>query len=111
MGGRDSDCDTHLPHRHDPRRRPHRLNQFRQGIPALRKGTMSQINEWGGGMSFVRDYNDGEMDRVNLETKRAVAWLRAQQGITKVVLWGHSGGGFLTGAAMTLPPCSSAAAT
>ena len=39
-----------------------------------------------------RDYNDGEMDRVNLETKRAVAWLRAQQGITKVVLWGHSGG-------------------
>ena len=39
-----------------------------------------------------RDWNDGEMDRVNLETKKAVAYLRAYPGIKKIVLWGHSGG-------------------
>ena len=37
-----------------------RLNQIRRAVPALQKAPMGQFNEWGGGMSFVRDYNDGE---------------------------------------------------
>ena len=37
-----------------------RLNQIRRAIPALQKGAMSHIHEWGGGMSFVRDHHDGE---------------------------------------------------
>ena len=37
-----------------------RLNQIRRAIPALQKAPTSQVSEWGGGMSFVRDYNDGE---------------------------------------------------
>lgn len=36
-----------------------RLNQIRRAIPALQKGPMSHVGEWGGGMSFVRDYNNG----------------------------------------------------
>jgi glycosidase len=37
-----------------------RLNLIRRSIPALQKASMSHVNEWGGGMSFVRDYNNGE---------------------------------------------------
>jgi len=37
-----------------------RLNLIRRSIPALQKAPMSHVNEWGGGMSFVRDYNSGE---------------------------------------------------
>jgi len=37
-----------------------RLNQIRRSIPALQKGSMSHMNEWGSGMSFVRDHNHGE---------------------------------------------------
>jgi glycosidase len=37
-----------------------RLNMIRRAIPALQKGSMSQVQEWGGGMSYVRDWNDGE---------------------------------------------------
>lgn len=37
-----------------------RLNQIRRSIPALQKGAMSHVNEWGGGMSFVRDHQQGE---------------------------------------------------
>ena len=37
-----------------------RLNLIRGSIPALQKAPMSHVNEWGGGMSFVRDYNNGE---------------------------------------------------
>ncbi|HRZ24505.1 MAG TPA: alpha-amylase, partial [Candidatus Contendobacter sp.] len=37
-----------------------RLNQIRRAIPALQKGVMSQVNEWGSGISFVRDYHHGE---------------------------------------------------
>lgn len=37
-----------------------RLNQIRRAIPALQKGPMSHVNEWGSGLSFVRDHNDGE---------------------------------------------------
>jgi hypothetical protein len=37
-----------------------RLNQIRRSIPALQKGAMSHINEWGSGMSFVRDHHHGE---------------------------------------------------
>gem|GEM_PF-6728996 len=37
-----------------------RLNQIRRAIPALQKAPMSHVGEWGSGMSFVRDYNNGE---------------------------------------------------
>ncbi len=37
-----------------------RLNQIRQAVPALQKARMSQVQEWGAGVSFVRDYDDGE---------------------------------------------------
>nr|VFJ70165.1 MAG: Glycosidase [Candidatus Kentron sp. FM]VFJ70316.1 MAG: Glycosidase [Candidatus Kentron sp. FM]VFK18128.1 MAG: Glycosidase [Candidatus Kentron sp. FM] len=37
-----------------------RLNAIRRAVPALQKAPMSHVNEWGSGMSFVRDYNDGE---------------------------------------------------
>src|SRR5271166_694978 len=36
-----------------------RLNLIRKSIPALQKGSMSQLNEWGGGMSFIRNYDNG----------------------------------------------------
>ena len=37
-----------------------RLNLIRRSIPALQKAPMSHVGEWGSGMSFVRDYNNGE---------------------------------------------------
>ncbi|MBU0550117.1 starch-binding protein [Myxococcota bacterium] len=37
-----------------------RLNQIRRAVPALQKGQMDRVNEWGGGMSFTRDWNNGE---------------------------------------------------
>jgi len=37
-----------------------RLNQIRRAIPALQKAPISHVGEWGSGMSFVRDYNNGE---------------------------------------------------
>ncbi|MDZ3838851.1 MAG: alpha-amylase family glycosyl hydrolase, partial [Rhodospirillales bacterium] len=37
-----------------------RLNMIRRAIPALQKAPMSQVQEWGGGMSYVRDYAEGE---------------------------------------------------
>lgn len=36
-----------------------RLNQIRRAVPALQKATISQVQEWGAGMSFVRDYREG----------------------------------------------------
>lgn len=33
-----------------------RLNLIRRSIPALQKGPMSSVNEWGSGMSFVREF-------------------------------------------------------
>jgi Glycosidases len=35
-----------------------RLNQIRKAVPALQKGVMQNVNEWGSGMSFVRDSGD-----------------------------------------------------
>lgn len=37
-----------------------RLNLIRRSVPALQKAPMSQVNEFGSGLSFVRDYNNGE---------------------------------------------------
>ena len=39
-----------------------------------------------------RAFNDGALDQVMLETKKAVVYLRNYPGIKKIVLWGHSGG-------------------
>ena len=36
-----------------------RLNQIRHAVPALQKAPMSQVNEFGNGLSFVRDYPAG----------------------------------------------------
>jgi glycosidase len=36
-----------------------RLNQIRRAVPALQKGQMRQVNDWGSGLSFVRDLEDG----------------------------------------------------
>lgn len=36
-----------------------RLNQIRHAIPALQKGQMEKVSEWGAGMSFVRNYSSG----------------------------------------------------
>ncbi|MDX1341688.1 MAG: hypothetical protein R3227_05025, partial [Reinekea sp.] len=35
-------------------------NQIRSAVPALQKGVMENVSEWGSGMSFVRNYNQGE---------------------------------------------------
>ncbi len=45
--------------------------------------------------SRVAAETDLNMDRVLLDAKLGVAWLRKQPGIRKVVLFGHSGGGVL----------------
>ncbi len=37
-----------------------RLNRIRRAIPALQKAPMSHVQEWGGGMSFVRSLDDGD---------------------------------------------------
>ena len=37
-----------------------RLNQIRRAIPALQKAPVASVGEWGSGMSFVRDWNNGE---------------------------------------------------
>ena len=36
-----------------------RLNQIRRAIPALQKARMDRVNEWGSGLSFIRDYPEG----------------------------------------------------
>ena len=36
-----------------------RLNQIRKAVPALQKAPTTQVNEWGAGISFVRDYPAG----------------------------------------------------
>ncbi len=35
-----------------------RLNQIRRAVPALQKALMTQVNEWGSGMRFVRDLSE-----------------------------------------------------
>jgi len=37
-----------------------RLNLIRRSVPALQKGVMSNVNESGSGISFVRDYGSGQ---------------------------------------------------
>jgi glycosidase len=37
-----------------------RLNEIRRAIPALQKAPVTQLGEWGSGMSFVRDWNNGQ---------------------------------------------------
>jgi len=36
-----------------------RLNQIRKAVPALQAGVMQNVSEWGSGMRFVRNYNNG----------------------------------------------------
>ncbi|MBX2849829.1 MAG: chitobiase/beta-hexosaminidase C-terminal domain-containing protein [Acidiferrobacterales bacterium] len=49
------DAQNHNLYRHIKR-----LNQIRKAVPALQKAPTTRVNEWGAGLSFVRDYNDGE---------------------------------------------------
>jgi hypothetical protein len=37
-------------------------------------------------------FNDGNLDKVLLQVKAAIVYLRKYPGVKKVVLWGHSGG-------------------
>lgn len=37
-------------------------------------------------------FDEGGLDRVMLDAKAGVAWLRTVPGVQKIVLWGHSGG-------------------
>ncbi len=37
-----------------------RLNQIRAAIPALQKAPTTNVNEFGSGISFVRNFNNGE---------------------------------------------------
>nr|VFK26127.1 MAG: Glycosidase [Candidatus Kentron sp. MB]VFK35448.1 MAG: Glycosidase [Candidatus Kentron sp. MB]VFK77395.1 MAG: Glycosidase [Candidatus Kentron sp. MB] len=37
-----------------------RLNAIRRAIPALQKAPMGHVSEWGSGVSFTRDYNNGQ---------------------------------------------------
>ena len=39
-----------------------------------------------------RNFNDGNLDQVMLETKKAIVYLRNYPGVKKIILWGHSGG-------------------
>ncbi len=54
-GDRIAETQNHPLYRHIQR-----LNRIRRAVPALQKALMSQVADWGGGMSFVRDLNDGE---------------------------------------------------
>ena len=51
--GRIRETQSHPLYRHI-----RRLNQIRRAIPALQKARMTQVSEWGSGMSFVRDLTD-----------------------------------------------------
>ena len=46
--------------RHPLYRHIQRLNQIRRAVPALQKGAMRNVHEWRSGMSFIRDWSDGE---------------------------------------------------
>jgi len=45
--------------RHPLYRHLQRLNRIRRAVPALQMAPMSHVNDWGGGMSFVREHPDG----------------------------------------------------
>ncbi|CCQ72691.1 alpha-amylase family glycosyl hydrolase [Magnetospira sp. QH-2] len=53
--GRIAETQSHPLYRHI-----RRLNQIRRAVPALQKGQMGHVNEWGSGVSFSRDFNDGQ---------------------------------------------------
>src|SRR5579863_24801 len=44
------------------------------------------------------EFNDGVLDKVILQAKAAVVYLRKYPGVKKIVLWGHSGGGTIMSA-------------
>ena len=41
------------------------------------------------------EFNDGVLDKVLLQAKNAIVYLRKYPGVKKIVLWGHSGGATL----------------
>jgi glycosidase len=45
---------------HDLYKHIQRLNLIRSSLPALQKGRLLRGNEWVSGLSFIRDYNNGE---------------------------------------------------
>lgn len=60
FGDRIDDAHLAATQNHPLYRHIRRLNQIRRAIPALQKAPMSQLAEWGCGLSFVRDWNQGE---------------------------------------------------
>ena len=47
-------------------------------------------------------FNDGLLDKVLLQAKAGVVYLRKTPGVSKIVLWGHSGGGTIATAYQTI---------
>ncbi|WP_394151123.1 alpha-amylase family glycosyl hydrolase [Vibrio maritimus] len=78
-----------------------RLNMIRSAVPALQKAPMSEVNEWGAGMSFVRDLSSegsyavvglaaGGNQQINVSNVQNGTYTDAVSGETKQV----SGGSF-----------------
>ena len=59
-----TDAQIAATQRHPLCRHVRRLSRIRRAVPALQRAPMSQVHEWGNGMSFVRDLDDGTSDVV-----------------------------------------------
>jgi glycosidase len=60
FGDHINDENIHKTQNHPLYKHIKRLNQIRHNIPALQKGQMTHMSEWGSGVSFIRDYNNKE---------------------------------------------------
>jgi glycosidase len=79
-----------------------RLNQIRRSIPALQKGRMDRISEWGSGMSFIRHDAQGDSYAVvglGIGSDQQVRVEGVRPGIYRDAVTGHeteSAGGTLS---------------
>lgn len=70
-----------------------RLNQIRSAIPALQKAPSTQVNEWGAGMSFVRDLSsEGSYAVVGLASTsaQAISVSGVKNGVYKDAVTGNT---------------------
>lgn len=70
-----------------------RLNQIRRAIPALQKAPMSRVNEWGAGISYVRDLSsEGSYAVVGLaaSSQQSVTVSGVQNGTYRDAVTGSS---------------------
>ena len=69
-----------------------RLNQIRQAIPAMQKARMQQVQEWGSGMSFIRDYSEGDSYLViglAIGDDQPITVAGVQSGVYRDAVTGH----------------------